>query len=50
MVTTGALLETLTVSELISKLSTSNGTQKFITVLEKSPPLIPLLSDLIADV
>jgi hypothetical protein len=50
VVTTGAVLETLTLCQLISKLPTSKVIQRFITVLEKSPPLIPLLSDLIADV
>ena len=50
VVTTGVVLETLTVGHLISKLPASNGTQRLISVLEKNPPLIPVLSDLIADV
>ena len=48
--TTGAGLENLTVCQLISQMPASNGTQRFITVSEKSPQLIPLLTYLIADV
>jgi len=50
VVTTGAVLETLTLHQLISKLPASNGAQRFITMLKKSPPLIPVPSDLITDV
>jgi len=38
VVTTGAVLKTLTVRQLISKLPASNGAQRFITMLEKKTP------------
>jgi hypothetical protein len=40
------VLEKLTVAELVRKFSAFYGTRRFITVFIKSPPLVPILSQM----